>query len=338
LNSIQFLKDDEVHEGKWLQLLDKSAFASPFQTPAFYKINRAANQIDAHVFAVEENDVYKVLVVVTVQQERGLISYFSRRGIIFGGPILDDCSVDVLKNFLMYVATCLQQKVIYLETRNYFDIKAYKKAFDECGWQYTPNVTIQLNITGKTNAELLSSLTSNRRNEIKKSISQGVSYGLCHSENEVIEIYKILKELYSNKVKLPIPNVKYFIEMYKDGLMKAFFVKHDGIVIGGSFCMVLSGKGLYTFYYCGLSYYKKNIYPTHLAILAALEYAIANDIPHIDFMGAGKPNEKYGVREYKSQFGGTLVEHGRFLYVSNQFLYNLGKKAIQFMKKMPLNL
>jgi len=69
-----------------------------------------------------------------------------------------------------------------------------------------------------------------------------------------------------------------------------------------------------------------------------MEYAIENSIPMFDFMGAGKPNEKYGVREYKSQFGGTLVEHGRFLYVSNQFLYNLGKKAIQFMKKMPLNL
>ena len=42
-------------------------------------------------------------------------------------------------------------------------------------------------------------------------------------------------------------------------------------------------------------------------------------------MGAGKPNQAYGVRDFKSKFGGDLVEHGRFLFVSKPLIYNFSK-------------
>jgi serine/alanine adding enzyme len=49
-------------------------------------------------------------------------------------------------------------------------------------------------------------------------------------------------------------------------------------------------------------------------------------------MGAGKPDEGYGVREFKSKFGGELVEHGRFLFVCNPRLYALGKYIVKKLK------
>ena len=49
-------------------------------------------------------------------------------------------------------------------------------------------------------------------------------------------------------------------------------------------------------------------------------------------MGAGKPGEDYGVRDFKAQFGGNLVEHGRFLHVCRPVVYWLGNKAIAFLK------
>ena len=46
-------------------------------------------------------------------------------------------------------------------------------------------------------------------------------------------------------------------------------------------------------------------------------------------MGAGKPEEGYGVRDFKSKVRGKLVEHGRFLCVLNPVLYNIGKIGIK---------
>lgn len=44
-----------------------------------------------------------------------------------------------------------------------------------------------------------------------------------------------------------------------------------------------------------------------------------------DFMGAGKPNKPYGVREFKKRFGGELVEYGRYRLICKKKYFNLGK-------------
>ena len=49
-------------------------------------------------------------------------------------------------------------------------------------------------------------------------------------------------------------------------------------------------------------------------------------------MGAGKPDEDYGVRDFKAKFGGELLEHGRYLKIHHSFLYNTGKKVVEFIK------
>ena len=50
-------------------------------------------------------------------------------------------------------------------------------------------------------------------------------------------------------------------------------------------------------------------------------------------MGAGKPNEDYGVRDFKLQFGGELVEHGRYNNIFNPSLYKIGLLGIKIMAK-----
>jgi len=49
-------------------------------------------------------------------------------------------------------------------------------------------------------------------------------------------------------------------------------------------------------------------------------------------MGAGKPDESYGVREFKAKFGGNLVEHGRFEMIFNKYLYHIGIIGVKFLK------
>ena len=51
-------------------------------------------------------------------------------------------------------------------------------------------------------------------------------------------------------------------------------------------------------------------------------------------MGAGKPDDSYGVREFKAKFGGQLVEHGRFQNIINPFLYEVGKLGVKIMKNL----
>ena len=51
-------------------------------------------------------------------------------------------------------------------------------------------------------------------------------------------------------------------------------------------------------------------------------------------MGAGEPGVPYGVRDFKSEFGGKLVEHGRFLCVKKPLLYKIGVLGVKLLKKI----
>ena len=173
----------------------------------------------------------------------------------------------------------------------------------------------------------------NRRREIKQSLNENAIYSEAQNEDDINKLYLILQELYATRVNVPLPPVAYFINLFHSKLGKVFVVKHNGIIIGGAFCIFKENQFIYTLYYCGIRDYHKKIFPTHLAIIAAMEFGINNKLKGIDFMGAGKVGEEYGVRKYKSEFGGQLVEHGRFLKITNPFLYNLGKFALNQLKR-----
>jgi len=68
--------------------------------------------------------------------------------------------------------------------------------------------------------------------------------------------------------------------------------------------------------------------------LGTIDYAAKNGLKFFDFMGAGASDKDYGVRKFKSQFGGKLVEYGRFLRVYNKFLYSLGKIGLWVYQKV----
>ncbi len=49
-------------------------------------------------------------------------------------------------------------------------------------------------------------------------------------------------------------------------------------------------------------------------------------------MGAGKSGTDYGVRDYKLQFGGHLVEYGRFIRIERPSLYRIGKMGLGIIR------
>ena len=49
-------------------------------------------------------------------------------------------------------------------------------------------------------------------------------------------------------------------------------------------------------------------------------------------MGAGTPDVEYGVRDFKAEFGGEMVEHGRFRKIAKPILYKIGILGIKMLK------
>jgi lipid II:glycine glycyltransferase (peptidoglycan interpeptide bridge formation enzyme) len=143
----------------------------------------------------------------------------------------------------------------------------------------------------------------------------------------------LLKQLYTTKIKTPLFSLSFFEQLYAKPNGRFILVELNGEIIGGTVCVELPKKCLYEWFVCGRDGEWKSIFPSSLATYAGIRYAAEHGCSRFDMMGAGKPDEAYGVRDFKARFGGEQVEHGRFLCVRKPLLYWIGKLGVKLLKK-----
>ena len=323
----------KIDRNQWELLVKKSSTASFFQTQECYDFYKSLSFLEPFLMGVSENDELKGVVCGYITSESGKIKqFFSRRAIVPGGALLaSDISNEALKMLLEEVKNSLKQKAIYVEFRNYVDFSDYKSTFQKAGFDYKPH--LNFHITTNNVEEALKNLNTTKRRDVKLSQKEGAEIIDTKEPDDIKSYYYLLKNLYRTKIKTPLFPYEFFEKIINTSNGKLFVIKFQGNVIGGSLCVSFSDQILYEWFVCGEDRKYKNIYPSTLATWAAIAYASENGIKYFDMMGAGKPEQDYGVREFKAKFGGKLVEHGRFLYLTRPFLYKIGKKAIEFIKK-----
>jgi lipid II:glycine glycyltransferase (peptidoglycan interpeptide bridge formation enzyme) len=203
--------------------------------------------------------------------------------------------------------------------------------FEACGFAYQPHLNFHIDTTSTEIVQ--KNMSGGKRRDIRLSVKTGADWFESKSKDDLKHFYHILELLYTIKVKTPLFPFEFFEKLIQHPEGKFFVVKYEGELVGGSICVELPGRVLYEWFVCGMDGMYKNVYSSTLGTWAGIDYATQNGLFRFDMMGAGKPKEGYGVRDFKSKFGGELVEQGRFLCVNNPLLYTVGKKAVSFYKK-----
>jgi hypothetical protein len=323
----------DIDPEQWNDLVLKSDTASFFQSPVCFNFYSFLSFLKPFVFGVSEENILKAVVCgYCISDGNSLKRYFSRRAIIPGGVLIDnDTSNETIQQLLTYVTQKLSKESIYIEIRNYNDYSAFQNGFISAGFTYYPHLNFQV-ATNDVDSALMQ-LNSTKRRDVRLSRKEGAEWVETTDMDDVSAYYTILQELYKTRIKTPLFPLEFFQKLVSGSFGKLLVIKYNDTVIGGSVCVLLPGKTVYEWFVCGLDSRYKNVFPSTVATWAGIEYAASHGYTCFDMMGAGKPDEGYGVREFKSKFGGKLVEHGRYLYVCKPLLYHLGKKVVQILKK-----
>lgn len=346
----QLLTYPDIDPQQWQALINRSPYATWFQTKEAYEFYAAlSSELIPFAFGIEEcrgdeamrqlgdkdgSRLVGVIVGYITRERNAIKQYFTRRAIIIGGPLLaEDISNEALSMLLTSLKNLpsLQGGAgvglpIYIETRNFHDYSKWKSVFETNGFAYQLHYDIHVHCNAQHQ------MSEQRIRQVKKAVKNGAEIVEASSEQEIRDWYRILQQLYREKVRTPLFSEEFFMQFYRNGKGKYLLVKHQGKVIGGMMCPILKGKAVYEWYVCGLDEEYREQYPSVMATYAAIEYAKANNLPLFDFMGAGKPNVPYGVRDFKMEFGGELVEHGRYLCVRKPLLYRMGKLGVKILK------
>ncbi len=319
------LQHSEIDRQQWSKLVRTSETGTWFQSPEAYDFYASLPELmDPFVYGLESaGKLCAVCVGYMTKEPNAIKQFFTRRAIIIGGVVVAaKCAKEDILVLLNYIRKNLQSKTIYIETRNFYDYTPWKEAFETAGFAYQPHLNFHVDPS-------LNNLSDNRKRQLKKS---DATTELAVSELEIREWYKVLAELYRTKVKTPLWPIEFFLEAYRQGIAKFLLVKHEGRIIGGS--MVVSDeRTVYEWFECGLNAEYKDQYPSVMATYAGIQLAKQTGCTRYDMMGAGEPGVPYGVRDFKAEFGGQLVEHGRFLCICKPMLYKIGTIGIKILKR-----
>lgn len=322
----------DIDISKWENLVNSSSVATFFQTKDCYDFYSSLSIMKSFVYGVSEDDILKGIVVGYVIADGNLLKrYFSRRAIIPGGILLgNDISEEALTNLLKTTISEISLKSIYIELRNYKNYTQYKDVFEKNGFKYHPH--LNFHVSTPDYDTVTKNLSSTKRRDIKVSKKENAHWIESNSKEDLLAYYQLLSNLYQTKIKTPLFAFEFFEKILTMPFCRFLVVKYNDKVIGGSVCVLFKNETVYEWFVCGLDGKYKNVYPSTLATWAAIEYASRNGFSLFDMMGAGKPNEGYGVREFKAKFGGELVEHGRFLHIGKPILYSIGKYFISRLR------
>lgn len=330
---IEFIDDLGNFSAEWQWLMESSAYASFFQSRQCLDFYVSLSCFDGFAYGVADNgELLAVIVGYVTVDKNPLVQYFTRRAIIQAGPLLSErITPEALELLLKGTIECLKSRAIYVEIRNYFDFSAYKTIMAKAGFVYVPH----LNFRNDTSSQEIvdARLSKNIKRGVKSSLGMGATVVENPDYRQLKEFYSILKQLYKNKIHTPLFPWEFFSNLFDNSFSKWFLVELKGKIIGGMVCVVSCDR-LYEWFVCGEDNVYKGVHPSKLATYSALCYCARKGYKFFDMMGAGKPGDDYGVRDFKSRFGGTLVEEGRFVHIAHPLLYKIGKWGVKLLKKI----
>ena len=330
---IQILTYNQIDQHQWQELVQSSPVATWFQTDEAHRFYQSVGGMQAFAYGIsEEGRLVGVVVGYVTKNSNSILQYLTKRAIIYGGPLLHpEISDFALSALLKTIAQNLDLNPIYIETRNFNDYSQWKDIFEINGFGYQKHLNYHVNTTTTEIAQ--SNIGKHRWKYIRLSMRDGAKIVENPSIEQVRAFYTILQDLYQTKVKTPLWSWEFFEQLYHVEHAEYILVELDGKIVGGTVCVCLPGKAIYEWYACGLDNCRDDIRPLSVAIWGEMQYAAEHGYPLFDFMGAGKPDEPYGVRDFKAEFGGELVEHGRFLCIRKPLLYWIGKMGVKWLKR-----
>ncbi|MBN2237023.1 MAG: peptidoglycan bridge formation glycyltransferase FemA/FemB family protein [Bacteroidales bacterium] len=322
----------------WDNFVQQHARGNIFQSNQIFELyNRTSDFTPYYCVATSEPNgkIIGGFLFVIQKTPVPVVGKWLRRSLIIGGPLLPQKGAKVFQGLMQTYSSFAKKRSIYSEIRNLHSWSHFVDEFRESGFKYTPHLNYFVPLK---NEDLVPKLSKSKVRQVKKGLERGAEIIENPSLEQVEDFYQILKNLYNKRIKKPLPSWSFFKSFYElqqtETIGNYKLVSYNTKIIGGIMLPVYNDKTVYEWYVAGNDHDYKELYPSVLATWAGLKFAKENGFSSFDFMGAGFPNIPYGVRDFKSKFGGQLVNYGRFRKIHFKSVYYLAQGIYSLIKKI----
>ena len=201
-----------------------------------------------------------------------------------------------------------------------------------------PKYVFRLDLSNKTEDELLASFNQKTRYNIRLSIKKGVTTRVGTIDDMKV-FYDIMKET-GSRDNFFIRPIEYFEKLYKtmgEKHARLIVAEHEGTPIAAVMPILYGNKVWYL--YGGSSNKYRNLMPNYLLQFEMMKWGLENNCNIYDFRGvSGYKNEndpQYGVYRFKKGFNPEFVEFVNELYIVfdpvMNFIFNVSEKIYKHL-------
>lgn len=323
---------------KWSSFVRNHPEGNVFQTPEMFEVYVNTPKYEPIFIAIIDikNQIQAILIAIIQKEHYGFLGIFSSRAIVFGAPLVKEDNPELLRICLKNYNAIIKKKAIYSQIRNFkITSVATKSVFKDCGYNFLDHLNIVLDLTIGIE-KLWGNFSKSRRKGINKANKNNYLFRVSDELDSIPDFYELVSTTYE-RIRLPYPLEKHFnniVSSFDKNNFKMFFIENENKKVAALFALTYH-KTVYGYFMGSISCKDelKNK-PLDLLFWEVFKWAFQNGYYYFDWLGAGKPKEDYGVRDFKLQFGGKTENFGRFQKNHKPILMLIGKIGFYIWRKI----
>ncbi len=336
--SVSIVKSEDLPERAWSDFAVSQPEGSIFHTPEMFAVFQDTPKSTPFAYAAMdgEDQIVALLSGVKVGVWGRAFAPLSSRNILYGGLLIDEkaCSSDALAGLLQTYDGLERHGVLLTEIRNLRSTDPIRPVVEKAGYRYRDYLNYLFDLTQGPDALFAGFSTSCRRN-IRKAESLGIRAVEIDDLGLLGLFYDLIRKTYA-RARVPVADYSLFKRTYqllRPKGMAAFYLGYlgDDAVAGRA---VFLFKNLVYDWYAGSDPAHFKTYANEFLVWHALRAAAKAGFSTYDFGGAGYPDEPYGVRDFKSRFGGALVHFGRYSKVYSKIRFNAARAGYRIFRHL----
>jgi len=321
---------NSLDEDSWRMFVDQHPYGNIFHTPEMFQVFEHARGYRPQLYATLDDDlqIQAFLPTVQVTLMNGPLRRLTTRSIAYGGVL---CSANpvggqALELLLSQYSYSVAQEALFTELRHLSNTDPIQPVLSNCGYTYEEHLNYLIDLSSSPD-DVLQNIGSRTRKHIRQALRKGiVTVEEIEDPNLLPAWYELVRKSYI-AARVPLADRSLFEAAFNilqpRGMAKFWLARIDSTYVAAS--VELLYKDVIYGWYSGVDRCYSKETPGELLMWHVLKQGSLDGFKIYDFGGAGRPNEAYGVREFKAKFGGRLVSYGHNVKVHSPSLLRLSE-------------
>ncbi len=326
-----------LEEDLWRRFVAEHPEGSIFHSPEMFHVFERARGHQPELWAAtEDGHILALLLPVCITLMGGPLRNRTTRAIVYGS-VLCSPGMQGHKGLELLLGEYTAETAgtrLFTQLRNLVDLGQAQPLLQRQGFRYESQLNYLIDLDRPVEA-VFDAIGRRTRKNIRHALNQRrVTVEVVNERVGVATCYELLRSTYK-RAHVPLAHRSLF-EAAFDVLYPLGMVRFTLARVGEAPVAVsvdLLYRDVIFGWYGGLD----RAYSAHctgeLLMWDVLRWGAEHGYRVYDFGGAGRPDQEYGVRDFKAKFGGALVDYGRNTFVHSPAWMALCERVYQVARR-----